>query len=242
MHIGILRTDAVPDQFQGTHGDYPSMFRAVLAHRVAQPRALVGRNIEFSVFSPFEGELPSPDACDAYVITGSRHSVYDDLPWMPPLVEWLREALAAGRKVIGICFGHQLLAHFFGGKTARAEFGWCVGVHSNQVLAEYPWMQPPVDRFNLVSSHRDQVQELPEGAKRFAASRSCPTAGFVMGSQVLTFQGHPEFTVSYAADLLEMRRETLGEPVYQAGVESLGERTDQLLVARWILNFLLQDT
>jgi GMP synthase-like glutamine amidotransferase len=239
MHIGILRTDSVLEQIQPVHGDYPAMFESVLGDPAALPAVLAGRPPRFSVYASHEGDLPpAPDACDAYVITGSRHSVYDDLPWLPPLVEFLRAALAARRKVIGICFGHQLLAHHFGGETARAEVGWCVGVHDTRVLAPQPWMQPPAEHFSLLSSHRDQVRRLPPGAARFAASANCPNAGFVIGNQVLTFQGHPEFTKPYAAELMQMREETLGPEVFATGMASLDADTHQRLVARWILNFI----
>lgn len=238
MHIGILRTDSVLEQFQPAHGDYPAMFRAALADPAALPPALGGVAPRFSAFAAYEGELPAPDACDAYVITGSRHSVYDQLPWLPPLVAFLQAALVAERKIVGICFGHQLIAHYFGGETARAEVGWCVGVHHTRVLRPQPWMTPAAGSFGLLSSHRDQVQRLPVGAEPFAASERCPNAGFVIGRQVLTFQGHPEFTKPYAADLMRMRAETLGEAVFAEGMDSLERDVDSAVVARWILNFL----
>jgi len=239
IHIAILRTDSVLDQFQASHGDYPAMFEAVLASPAALPPALGNRPPRFTAFATHEGELPAdPRTFDAYVITGSRHSVYDELPWLPPLVAFLRAALAADRKVIGICFGHQLLAHHFGGETARAESGWCVGVHDTEVLATQPWMEPRASRFGLLSSHRDQVRRLPEGAQTFAASVRCPNAGFVVGSRVLTFQGHPEFTKAYSADLMRMRESVLGVEAFAAGMASLDTATDETLVARWILNFV----
>jgi len=240
MHIGILRTDAVLEQFQPLHGDYPAMFKAVLGNPHALPAALQGRSPRFSVFSAHEGELPVPDQCDAYVITGSRHSVYDDLPWLPPLVGFLGAALAAERKVIGICFGHQLVAHFFGGETRPAPVGWCVGVHETRVVAAQPWMQPARSHFGLLSSHRDQVVRLPAGAVPFAASARCPEAGFVIGEQVLTFQGHPEFTKPYAADLMRARAAVLGSELFAEGIASLAYETDATLIARWILNFIAE--
>jgi len=238
MHIGILRTDSVLEQFQPDHGDYPAMFSAALADPAALPPDLGGVPPRFSAFAAHEGELPRPDACDAYVITGSRHSVYDELPWLPPLVAFLQAALAAERKIVGICFGHQLIAHHFGGETARAEVGWCVGVHDTRVLRPQPWMEPAAERFGLLSSHRDQVRRLPAGAEPFAASDRCPNAGYVIGRQVLTFQGHPEFTKPYAADLMRMRAETLGPQVFAEGMGSLERDVDSAVVARWILNFL----
>jgi GMP synthase-like glutamine amidotransferase len=147
-------------------------------------------------------------------------------------------AIMDRRKVVGICFGHQLIAHFFGGETAPAAVGWSVGVQTTEVLAPQPWMQPPAARFGLLSSHRDQVVRLPEGAQRFAASARCPHAGFVIDNRVLTFQGHPEFTKPYAAELMRLREAMLGPAVFDAGMASLEDETDASLVARWILNWV----
>ncbi len=238
LHVGILRTDTVMDRFQAAHGDYPAMFEAVLGEPENLPAAAAGASLRFSSYLVPAGEYPTPDTCDAYVITGSRNSVYDDLPWIPELVAFLRSALEEGRKLVGICFGHQLIAHYFGGETRPADSGWCVGVRHTEVLSQEPWMIPSTLSFGLLSSHKDQAIRLPEGARRFASSEACPNAGFVLGDKVLTFQGHPEFTTSYARDLLDMRRELLGPAVYQRGIASLDDAPDNRLVARWILNFI----
>lgn len=238
MRIGILRTDSVLEGLQPAHGDYPAMFAAALSDPAALPPALKGVPPEFIEYAAWEGELPAPDACDAYLITGSRHSVYDPLPWLPPLVAFLREALARDRKIIGICFGHQLIAHFFGGETGPAAVGWCVGLQQNRVKAQLPWMSPAVETFALPASHRDQVQRLPEGALCFASTESCPNAGFVMGDQILALQCHPEFTRAYANDLLSIREPVLGSDRVAAARTSLEAASDAPLIARWILNFV----
>lgn len=239
LHIGILQTDSVLNQFQPAHGDYPAMFQRLLGERGLLAGAPDAGGLAFSSYDVRRGEYPSHRACDAYLITGSRHSVYDQLPWIAELVGFLREALAEGRKVIGICFGHQLIAHFFGGETRLAEGGWCVGVHRAEVISDEPWMMPAGRNFGLLSSHRDQAVRLPPGARRFARTEACPNSGFVLGDQILTFQGHPEFSHDYALDLLNLREELLGPEVFEQGVASLGEETDNDLVARWMLNFLL---
>ena len=239
LHIGILSTDSVLDEFQPAHGDYPAMFQRLLGEHGLVAEGPDALTLEFSTYDAQQGEFPPPRTCDAYLITGSRHSVYDELPWIAELVAFLREALVEGRKVIGICFGHQLIAHFFGGETRLADAGWCVGVHRADVISEEPWMSPTRRSFGLLSSHRDQVVRLPAGARPFARSGACPNAGFVLGDQILTFQGHPEFTRDYALELLTMRQELLGADVFEQGVESLRDETDTQLVARWILNFLM---
>jgi GMP synthase-like glutamine amidotransferase len=235
--IGILQTDSVLEQFAPRFGEYPDMFRALLADPRARPPDM--EPPEFLDIVVQRGAYPDPASCDAYVITGSRHSVYDDLPWIPPLVEFLRRALAIRRRVVGICFGHQLIAHFFGGETRAADGGWCVGVQPAAITREEPWMTPVAERIALLASHKDQVARLPEGARAFAQGPRCPVAGFVM-DDVLTFQGHPEFAKAYASELMDMREQVLGAPTYSAGKASLSVPTDELLVARWMLNFMAQ--
>lgn len=235
MLIGILQTDSVLEQFVLRHGDYPDMFRAALTDPDVRPTGTAPpRFLDIDVQ---RGDYPAPDGCDAYLITGSRHSVYDELPWIPPLVEFLREALALRRRVVGICFGHQLIAHFFGGETRPADGGWCVGVQPAEVIGAESWMIPPAARLALLASHKDQVVRLPAGARAFARSGRCRIAGFVM-NDVLTFQGHPEFSKDYAGDLMDMRENVLGADTYREGKASLAAVTDERLAARWMLNFM----
>jgi len=233
LTIGILQTGSVQTEFQPRFGDYPAMFEALLRRTAPAPGEL-----GFRLWRCEAGEVPAAADADAYVITGSRHSVYDELPWLPALVERVREILAAGRPVVGICFGHQLLAHFFGGRTARAPQGWGVGVQRATVTRQADWMVPAADEVRLLASHQDQVTALPEGAECFAGSDFCPLAGFTVGDQVLTLQGHPEFSRDYAAALLDARRELLGPAVYERGVASLAEATNEEVMARWIHNFI----
>ncbi len=230
MRIGILQTDQVSERFRGRHGDYPGMFEALLR------AAADGTSLDFDTIDAVRSTYPSATSCDAYIITGSRKGVYDNEPWIAALAAFADRALEAGRKVVGICFGHQLMAHFFGGEAGPAS-GWAVGVHASRVLVDVPWLDPRLDRFALLSSHRDQVKRLPKGAEPFASNGFCPIAGFTWADKVLTFQGHPEFHKPYAQDLMDMRRELLGEATYQAGVASLAQETHSATVGRWILNF-----
>jgi GMP synthase-like glutamine amidotransferase len=233
MRIGILKTDSVREEFQSEFGDYPAMFRAVLMASADDVP------IEFRDYDVQRGEYPaSIDECDAYLITGSRESVYDDQPWIHRLAKFVQELDAARHPLVGICFGHQLIAHVLGGETRAAETGWAVGVQETQVLSPAEWMLPYRERFGLLSSHKDQVVRLPERAEVFASTAFCPNSGFTIGDHILTFQGHPEFSKGYSRALIELRRDLLGEPGYSSGVESLGKPVHQSMVGRWIINFI----
>lgn len=231
MHIGILSTDCVREELRHQYGDYPDMFEAVFKR--------VDANLKFSTFDA-QCALPDVDVCDAYLITGSRHSVYDDLPWIPRLVEFVTQALARDKRIVGVCFGHQLMAHYFGGRVGPAGGGWAVGVHTSRVEKK-PWMRASQPAVALLSSHKDQVQFLPDGASLYASNAFCPIAGFTMGSRVITVQGHPEFSTAYASALMTLRREVLGETVYQAGMASLDAELDSLVVVGWLVDFLYQE-
>lgn len=236
LKIGILQADSVLEEFQPEFGDYPAMFADLLN---SAARRLDDLSIELVVYRVTESEFPKAvSCCDGYLITGSRHSVYDDLPWIGELAEFVAQALAADVRIVGICFGHQLLAHFFGGLTEPAASGWSVGVHQTRVLDPQPWMQPACSEFSLLSSHKDQVARLPQGARIIARSNSCPCAGFVIGERVMTLQGHPEFNKPYAAALMGKRESLLGAEVFSGGMESLAQETDSEVVGTWILKFL----
>ena len=236
LKIGILQTDSVLEEFQPEFGDYPAMFADLLNSAASR---LDDLSIELVVYRVAESEFTDAvSRCDGYLITGSRQSVYDDLPWIGELTDFVAQAMAANVRIVGICFGHQLLAHFFGGLTEPAAVGWSVGVHETRVVDPQPWMQPECPEFALLSSHKDQVARLPQGARIIARSDSCPCAGFVIGERVMTLQGHPEFNKSYAAALMGKRESLLGAEVFACGMDSLAQETHSEIVGLWILNFL----
>ena len=233
--IGILQPDAVLDQFQPEFGDYPAMLGDVLQSAVNPDE-----QVEFAVYDVMRGQYPADvSECDAYVITGSRASVYDDdEPWIRQLEAYVRTLHDARAKLVGICFGHQMVAQALGGATEGAGVGWGVGISESAVVNPAAFMQPALDRFNLLVSHRDQVTSLPPGATAHAGSCFCPVSMFTMGDHILALQGHPEFIAGYSRVLMDMRREILGEAVWANGVASLDRRNDRVIVARWILNFI----
>ena len=232
MIVGVLQVDSVLPQFQEEHGNYPEMFIKILG---------IGPDIEFRIYDVEHGVYPEDlDECDGYVITGSKKSVYDDEPWIKDLIDYVRRLHENQKKLVGICFGHQMVAHALGGRTEPAREGWGVGIHQCQIVNKLGFMSPDLDEFGLLVSHRDQVTELPDGAELLATSEFCANAMFRIDDHILAFQGHPEFTRAYARDLMEMRKEILGEQTFQAGITSLAGELDSDLVGGWIIRFIAE--
>lgn len=232
MHIGILKADSVLEQLQPRHGDYPHMFRTVLS------RARGEGVVRFTTHDVVAAPPPTPDHCDGWLITGSRASSYDDLAWIGALEDFIRDAHAMRAPLVGVCFGHQLVAQALGGRVARAEAGWVVGQHRVEIGTAREWMSPAHASPLLPASHQDQVRTLPEGARVEASHPACPIAAYTIGDHILCIQGHPEFTAAYARDLLEVRRPVLGDALADQALASYSAEGDQQIVARWMLEFL----
>ena len=139
---------------------------------------------------------------------------------------------------VGICFGHQLLAHALGGRTEPAETGWAAGVHRCETTHLEPWMVPEVASPSLLFMHQDQVTELPPGATVLATAPHCASAMLRVDETMLGMQAHPEFGAAYVAALLADREERIGVEKTAAARRSLSEPTDERAVAHWIAQFL----
>jgi GMP synthase (glutamine-hydrolysing) len=231
MRLGLLQCDDVAPELRDSHGNYPQMFER-LFHRVDP-------SIEFRVWRCLNGEIPGDiDAVDAWLTTGSKYGVNDDLPWIDELEAFIRRLWKAGKPLVGICFGHQLMAKALGGEVVKSARGWGVGLSFNRVTERAGWMVPWQPIFGLVVSHQDQVERLPPGARVLGSSDFCPFYLMQLGEHFLGIQGHPEFSRAYSRDLMELRRSLVGDERVERGKESLAESTDDTLMVQWILAFL----
>jgi GMP synthase-like glutamine amidotransferase len=230
MNLGILNCDRVSDVF-ARHGQYPDMFATLLQSIAPQ--------MTFTVFNVIDEELPKDiHAADAYLITGSKYSVNDNYPWITSLEDFVRSLYATSKKVIGICFGHQLIAKVFGGKVIQSPKGWGLGVLQNQIVQPKEWMHPPRPHFNLLASHQDQVEILPFEAQLLASSEFCPNNMMQIGNTILSLQGHPEFTKAYAKELMQSREHIIAKEVLTRGLQSLEREHEYALIAQWMIQFL----
>jgi GMP synthase-like glutamine amidotransferase len=223
MKLAILETGTPPPALEEEFGRYPAMFEALLG-------------IEARTYDVAAGALPADvGRHDAYLITGSPAGVYDDLPWIAPLKTFLRAA--KGRtKLVGICFGHQIMAEAFGGRVEKSAKGWGVGLHSYPIVQREPWMEA-THLVSIAASHQDQVVLQPPDAEVIASSVFTPYAGLAWRDQpAISFQFHPEFSPEFARALIEVRRERLPDP--DAAIASLEAPNDNATVGAWIRRFV----
>jgi GMP synthase-like glutamine amidotransferase len=230
MKIGILETGAPPEALQPAFGGYPAMFERLL-----------GDGFAYRTFAVQAGDLPDrPEACDAYIVTGSSAGAYDPLPWIPPLQEFLRAARRRAA-LVGVCFGHQIMAQAFGGRVEKSDKGWGVGLHSYRVVDRRPWMDG-ADVIAVPASHQDQVVAAPPGARVIAASEFSPFGALAYDDQpAISIQLHPEFEPAYAKALIETRRARFSEAQAEAALKSLDQPDDRARVGGWIRRFLTAD-
>jgi GMP synthase-like glutamine amidotransferase len=187
MLIGILQTGLAPDILVDKSGDYPDMFEKLLA----------GNGFSFRTYRVVDGILPaSVTECDGWLITGSRHGAYEDHAWIPPLEAFIRESYAAHVPLVGICFGHQIIAQAMGGKVEKFSQGWAVGPTDYDFDGE---------TITLNAWHQDQVTRKPEAAKVIASNEFCANAALLYDDRAFTVQAHPEFRPDFVDGLMQAR-------------------------------------
>lgn len=232
LSIGLLLCDDVPANGRAKFGDYVGMF--------ANGLSKVDRQIKLTPYRAYQGELPAKPATHAgYLISGSAASVFDEHQWIRDLMTFVGAANQHQIRIVGICFGHQLIAHALGGKTVRAEQGWAFGIHSAKLSNLPKWLQTDRDCYRLIVIHQDQVVALPPGFDTIASNDFCPNSMITDGANMLGIQGHPEFSKAYCAWRAAARRELIGEHKYQQTLELLANNsTDSKPVLAWVSQFL----
>lgn len=204
MKIGILQTGRAPDELRPTVGDVNNLFE----------RLLDNQGFTFETFPVVDGDFPDgPEACDGWLITGSKHGAYEDLPWIAPLETLIRDVYRLGRPLVGICFGHQIIAQALGGKVEKFAGGWAVGRQT------YDWNGTEIA---LNAWHQDQVIQLPTDATPVASNAHCQNAALVYGNRAFTVQAHPEFDSTFIQGLIDARAGTVPPDLIETAKSNLG--------------------
>jgi len=229
LSIGILETGRPPDNMADTFGDYPTMIADWLA----------GPGTGFESFPVLDGVFPgSPSDCDLWAVTGSSAGVYEDHEWISPLEDFIRGCRDANRPMIGICFGHQIIAQALGGKVRRSSRGWGLGVTRYPVIHWPELLGPAPEALDLPACHRDQVEEPPEDARVVGGTEFCPNAAIWYPDFAVTVQGHPEFSSGYLAALLRnLRKELISNDEAERALKTLSRPTSAEALAKMIRCF-----
>ena len=236
MRLGILQTGKVNEALTSRFGEYPDMFARL--YRAADP------GLEARSYAVVDDVLPAaPGECDAWLVTGSRHGVYDGLPWIEPLKAFLRRARAGGVPIIGICFGHQIMAEAFGGRAEKSAEGWGVGVQEYALLARPGWMADAPERMAVHVLHQDQVTALAPDATCLATSAFCRYAMLAYGDpeapEAISIQSHPEFDAAFMRALVaRLGGDRLPRETAEAALAGLGAPVAGADFVRWSLAWL----
>ncbi|MCK1358029.1 type 1 glutamine amidotransferase [Bradyrhizobium sp. 199] len=228
--ITIIETGLVPQNHRERHGSFPDMFERMV--RAEDPAITV------DVVSIPDGDaLPDPRKLEAVLITGAAAGVYDGLDWIAPLEDFVRRAYANKTPMVGVCFGHQLIAQALGGTVRKSEKGWAIGRHVYQVLPENGVIAG--EEVAIAASHQDQVIEPPNDALTILSSDFTPHAGLLYANgATLTVQPHPEFDVEFAKVCCDLRDGKAPDDVVATARTSLGEPMDSAKLGGAITRFL----
>lgn len=175
---------------------------------------------------------------DAFLITGSAAGTYDELSWITTLKSMILDIHQRGKPLVGICFGHQIIADALGGVSEKSSKGWGLGVRRTSISNHKPWMAELGTSFDLLYVHQDQVMTLPDEAILLASNHFCPNAAFSVGETIFCIQGHPEFTSHVVDSIIDLRLEKIGSAVAEEAKSTLSLSHDGEKMAHVITQFI----
>lgn len=228
MKIALLLCDDISSELHDEFGHYQDMFQH-----------LINEEDQLTVFPVYlyaeDGAqyVPNVEEFDGFIVSGSKHGVYEDHPWLTPLFSSIQQIFESGKKLVGICFGHQAISMALGGQVAKSDKGWGIGHYQNT------WHQSQSNEqaLTLLSFHQDQVETLPQGFDVLAGSEFCPFYVTQYQNQVLTTQGHPEMSVDYILAIVSLFEEKVGLSVANQCRQSIIEQDDTLSFRRKVCEF-----
>ncbi|KAI3553296.1 glutamine amidotransferase class-I [Colletotrichum abscissum] len=244
IRLAILEADTPQPQTNAEYGGYGGVFTALLrtAALASDPPAPLDSIVDLSVYHAVgdDAVYPDLDSIDAILISGSKHNSFDNDPWILKLVEFTKKCIDSGRiRVIGVCFGHQIVGRSLGVEVKRSDLGWEVAVVDVNLTPKGKEIFQ-LEKMRIHQMHRDVVTENPAGAESLAYTELCPVQGFYSPKKFITVQGHPEFTGPIVSEILNVRHKAgiFDEAMFTDAINRANIEHDGVNIARGFLRFL----
>nr|WP_214650002.1 type 1 glutamine amidotransferase [Palleronia pontilimi] len=214
-----MQCGATAPELDVHHGSYPEFYAELL-----------GPGFDWQTWRVFDGAFPEgPGDAEGWLVSGSKHAVYEDHDWIAPLEQLIRDIHARDIPLVGICFGHQIVAQALGGRVEKFAGGWAVGRRPYDLDGE---------TVHLNAWHQDQVVQPPPGARVIASSDFTAYAGLAIGPATLTLQPHPEFSSDYIAAMVALRRGgTVPDPLLDQAARDIGQNVDNAAIGARLSRF-----
>ncbi|KAF4552117.1 Glutamine amidotransferase-like protein 3 [Elsinoe fawcettii] len=248
LRIAILECDTPVPLVEAKLGSYGNIFEILLKSGADLLKQETGQSVDLQITKwdiVNKSEYPDLDEVDAVLLTGSKHNSFDNAPWILKLVDYTKKILYDQDrvKIIGICFGHQIVGRAMGAKVARSDKGWEVSVTPMQLTDKGKEIFGlGRDDMYIHQMHQDIVYEYPEGVESLAHSPKCSTQGFYKKGKVITVQGHPEFTNFITSAILDVRHDlgVLKDDIYDDAKTRVGNKHDGVVASKAFLQFVLE--
>ncbi|KAI9736405.1 MAG: hypothetical protein M1818_006138 [Claussenomyces sp. TS43310] len=245
LRIAMLECGVPLGKTRAKYGGYGAVFGALLkaaADNLQYPKLSSSSGLDISSFDVTEFKYPSLDTIDAILITGSKFNAFDNDPWIVKLVDFVKEILAQDRvRIIGVCFGHQIVGRALGCKVDRCQKGWEVSVTAIDLTkrGQEIFGRPALA---LHQMHRDMICEHPEGVEELAYTDKCSVHAMYVPKRFICVQGHPEFNEEIVREIMEARHEAgiFDDEEFKDAIDRVDKYHDGVVVAQAFLRLLLE--
>lgn len=244
LRIAVLETDTPIDPVKEKYGTYGDVFTKLLNKGLTGFSESESRpNLDITKWDVVtKQEYPDLDSFDGILMTGSKHDSFADEPWILKLVEYVQTVFEAQKPIVGICFGHQILARAMGARVGRSDRGWEVSADHID-LTEAGTALFNKGSLTLHQMHRDVVFNVPEGGfQNLGTSPRCDVQGLYLPDRAFSVQAHPEFDDFIMQNILKKRHGDgiFNDDLYEDGNMRAKLEHDGVLISTTILKFILR--
>ncbi|KAK4080521.1 hypothetical protein Trihar35433_1626 [Trichoderma harzianum] len=240
LRLGILECETTLPKAKAARGSYGDIFEDLFRLGLKNlGDAAADVQLQVSKWDVINGKYPQIEDVDAIVMTGSYGTAFEDVPWIVALVDYIKHALeSTDKKVVGICFGHQIIGRALGADVNHSPGGWELSVGSIDLNEQgQKFLGSP--SLALHQMHRDAVLTVPSGLTNLGSSATCPIQILYKPGRVLSFQGHPEFDEPINGELLNVERNIFGEEAFQDAIKRVDRPHDGVRLSSRIMEFFL---